>query len=63
MATKPLKPGQTAPVSAQYEIIGARGARTNVERTVPKGTKLPPTPKAGQSYIPVDRTRNKSGRG
>lgn len=59
----PLKPGSKATVSAQWEIIGPRGGRTGQERTVPKGTQLPPTPKPGQTYIPVDRTRNKSGRG
>lgn len=59
----PLKPGQKAPVSAQYEIVGSRGGQTGQERTVPKGTTLPPTPQSGQTYKIVDRTRNKSGRG
>lgn len=63
MANKPLKSGQPAPASAQYEVIGPRGGRTGFEVTAPKGRTLPPTPKPGQSYIPVDRTRNKSGRG
>jgi len=63
MANKPLKPGNTAPVSAQYGIFGPRGGNTGEERTVPRGTILPPTPKPGQTYKPVDRTRNKSGRG
>lgn len=55
------RPGQTAPKSAQYEIIGPRGGRTGEERTVVKGEPLPPTPKPGQIYAPVDPTRNKSG--
>lgn len=63
MASSPLKPGQPAPASAQYEIIGSRGGHTGQERTVPRGTTLPPTPKPGQSYVIADRTRNNAGRG
>lgn len=58
-----FKPGEKAPVSAQYEITGSRGGHTGQERTVPKGTTLPPTPKPGQTYRVADRTHNKSGRG
>lgn len=63
MATKSYKPGQTAPASGQYGIRGPRGGITGQERTVPKGTTLPPTPKPGQTYVMNDRTANKSGRG
>lgn len=63
MAPKPLKPGSKATVSAQIEIVGPRGGRTGQERTTTKGNTLPPTPKAGQGYIVVDRTKNGSGRG
>lgn len=58
---KSYKPGGKAPPSGQYEIIGQRGGRTGEERTVVKGEPLPPTPKPGQSYLPVDPTKNKSG--
>jgi hypothetical protein len=58
-----MKPGEKAPASAQYEIIGSRGGRTGVERTVARGEPLPPTPKPGQHYEIADRTKNKSGRG
>jgi len=58
---KCYKPGQTAPSSGQYEILGPKGGRTGEERTVTKGEPLPPTPKSGQTYIIVDRTKNKSG--
>ncbi len=37
----PLKPGQTAPKSGQYEIVGPRGGRTGEERTVVRGEPLP----------------------
>ena len=52
-----LKPGQQAPASGQYEIIGPRGGKTGAERTVVKNEPLPPTPKPGQTYIIVDRTK------
>lgn len=55
------RPGQKADYSGQYAIIGSRGANTGVERTVVKNEPLPPTPKPGQTYILVDRTKNKAG--
>ena len=60
--TKPMKPGQDAPRSGQYEIFGPRGAGTGKERTVTKGEPLPPTPKSGQVYKLVDPTKNGAGR-
>nr|WP_156941993.1 YjzC family protein [Mesorhizobium sp. LNHC220B00] len=41
--TKSYRPGQTAPRSGQYGIIGTRGGNTGQERTVTKGEPLPPT--------------------
>lgn len=61
--TKKIKPGERAPVSGQYEIVGPRGGHTGKERTVVKGEPMPPTPGAGQSYEISDRTKNKSGKG
>lgn len=60
--TKSYKPGQTAPRSGQYGIIGTRGGNTGQERTVTRGEPLPPTPRAGQTYKLNDATKNKSGR-
>ena len=60
--SKQHRPGQKAPASGQYEIIGSRGGRTGQERTVVKGEPLPPTPTKGQSYRMADPTKNKSGR-
>src|SRR5688572_28510468 len=54
------KPGSPARISAQYGIFGPRGGNTGKEVTVPKGHTLPPTPKPGQTYRPVDPTNNKS---
>lgn len=60
--SKPLKPGQSAPRSGQYEITGPRGGGTGQERTVVRGEPMPPTPKPGQGFRLVDPTRNGSGR-
>ncbi|MCS0463074.1 hypothetical protein [Rhizobium favelukesii] len=60
--TKTFKPGQTAPRSGQYGILGTRGGDTGKERTVTRGEPMPPTPKSGQTYKLVDATRNKNGR-
>ena len=55
----PLKPGEHAPVSGQYEIVGPRGGRTGIERTSTEGHPLPPTLQPGQGYVPVDPTKTK----
>lgn len=54
---KTFKPGQRAEDSGQYEIIGSRGGRTGEERTIVDGEPFPPTPKAGQQYLLVDKTK------
>jgi putative alpha-1,2-mannosidase len=61
MAKGSLRPGQTAPISAQYQEIGPRGGQGR-EVTVPKGSTLPPTTRPNATYKPVDPTNNKSGR-
>lgn len=58
MGTKNLKPGQTAPFSGQYGIVGPRGGDTGKERTVTKGEPMPPTPKPGQTYNLNDKTKH-----
>lgn len=62
MPQKPLKPGQPAPNSGQYQQRGPRGG-PGKEVTSVKGEPLPPTPKRGMTYVLVDRTKNKSGQG
>jgi hypothetical protein len=54
-----LKPGELAPQSGQYEIVGPRGGRTGIERTVVEGEPLPPPLQRGQRYILVDPTKTK----
>ena len=60
---KTYKPGQIAPRSGQYEIVGPRGGGTGHERTVVRGEPLPPTERSGQSFRLADPTKNGSGRG
>lgn len=60
--TDSYRPGEDAPISGQYEIVGPRGGRTGEERTSTQGHTLPPTPKPGQRYVPVDPTRNGAGK-
>ncbi len=62
MSDRGQKPGEKAERSGQYEIIGPRGGHTGVERTIPKGHVIPPTPEPGQTLRIVDPTKNKSGR-
>lgn len=55
----PMKPGQIAPRSGQYEIRGPRGGEVGgAERTVTRGEPLPPTPKPGQRYVLTDPTNH-----
>lgn len=58
MSSKTLKPGQKAPRSGQYEIIGSRGGRTGIERTVTRGEPLPPSLRSGQRYQLADATKH-----
>jgi hypothetical protein len=57
--SEPLKPGETAPRSGQYEIVGPRGGRTGIERTVVRGEPLPPTQEPGQGFVLVDPTKTR----
>lgn len=55
---KKMKPGQKAPRSGEYELVGPRGGGTGEVRSGVRGKSLPPTPKSGHSYT----LRSKSGR-
>ncbi len=54
-----FKPGQTAPRSGQYAVVGPRGGDLNREVTVTRGEPFPPTQKPGQRYDLVDPTKHK----
>lgn len=51
---KNLKSGNPAPQSGQY-----KNTSTGNEITGVKGKPLPPTPKSGQGYQLVDKTKHK----
>ena len=57
MANSKLTPGTKASTSGQY-----KNTTTKTEVTVTRGEPLPPTPKPGQGYVLVDRTKHKTGR-
>jgi hypothetical protein len=59
---KVYKPGESAPVSGEYEIRGPRGGDTGKERTAIQGRPLPPTPKPGQSYVVHRPAHNGAGK-
>ena len=47
---KRLRPGTRAPASGVYRLVDPRG-RNRGERTVCIGTRLPPTPDPGMTYV------------
>lgn len=59
MNNRVYKPGEKVPMSGQAQIIGPRGAKTGIERTVVKGEKFPPTLRTGQKYVITDITKTK----
>lgn len=59
---KTYKPGEKAPHSGQYEIVGPRGGHTGVERTFVKDKTIPATPNPGQRFVLVDPTNNGAGK-
>jgi hypothetical protein len=52
---KRYSPGAKVSVSGQY-----KNTTTGTEVTSVKGEVLPPTPKPGQKYVLVDKTKHKS---
>lgn len=61
MTKHPLRPGNTTPMSGQYQQIDPRGG-VGKEVTSVRGEPLPPAPAPGTTYKLVDPTKNKSGR-
>ncbi len=51
---KRFKPDESVPISRQY-----KNTSTGNEVTSVKGEPLPPTPKSGQRYVLVDKTKHK----
>jgi hypothetical protein len=53
MQKKTVKPGETIQISGQYKNPGGK------EVTLVKGNTAPPTKKAGQKFVLVDKTKHK----
>jgi hypothetical protein len=58
MTKQIYKPGEKAPRSGQYPIVGPRGGDSGKERTVVRGEPFPPTPEKGQGYGRPDVTKH-----
>jgi len=54
-----LRPGERAPESGQYELVGPRGGKTGREGTAVADKPLPPTPGPGMGYVLADKTKHK----
>ncbi|MEK5418206.1 YjzC family protein [Paenibacillus sp. FSL L8-0708] len=48
--TDKLKPGEEAPKTGDYTVVGPRGGVIKTGVTVKKGDTMPPTPKKNQTY-------------
>ena len=55
----PNRPGKKVPRSGQYELTGRGGRGLGREYTLVEGEPFPPTPKPGQSFRLVDKTKHK----
>jgi hypothetical protein len=53
------RPGEKAPVSGQYPVLGPRGGPQGTEVTVTRGEPFPPTPDKGMGYGKPDKTKHK----
>ncbi len=58
MPKREFKPGQKAPKSGQYPVVGPKGGDLGREVTVTKGEPFPPTQKHGQGYGKPDITKH-----
>jgi|GEM_PF-182999 len=60
-STRVFKPGDIAPRSGHYIIVGPRGGRGG-ETLIIQGQRLPPTPKKGSTYVWERPASSESGR-
>ncbi len=58
---KGTKPGAAAPYSVQYKPTRPSGKPLpgSTETTAIEGKPMPPTPRPGQTWVPVDKTKHK----
>lgn len=50
MGSSKLKPGNAAPASGDYKIVGPKGGIIKTGVTMEKGETMPPTPKPNQHF-------------
>ena len=60
--TKTLKPGQPAPKSGIYDMVGPRGGHTGEQVVSTHNKPLPPTVKPGQGYQLAKPANHKGGK-
>lgn len=60
--SKTFKPGELAPKSAIYDMVGPRGGLTGEQKVSTRDKPLPPTDKPGQVYVVAKQPHHK-GRG
>lgn len=60
MTDNSYKPGELAPESGQYKVVGSRGADKEREITMVQGKTFPPAPSGSDiRYVLVDLTKHK----
>lgn len=59
---KTFKPGELAPESAIYDMVGRRGGRTGEQKVSTRDKLLPPTDKPGQGYVVAKPAHHKHRR-
>lgn len=55
-SSNPLRPGDKAPVSGIYDIVGPHGGPTGEQVVSVEGRPLPPTDKPGQGFVVADES-------
>ncbi len=58
---KEFKPGEKAPKSGIYDVIGPRGGDTGKQVIAEKGDPLPPTRRPGEKYELSQAAKHESG--
>ena len=59
---KILRPGQAAPSSAIYDMVGPRGGSTGEQVVSTASKSLPPTRRPGQGYVLAKPAHHKGTR-
>ncbi len=60
--TKVYKPGQPAPASGIYDMVGSRGGKTGEQVVSTASKPLPPTQRPGQGYVVAKPAHHQGGK-